>query len=195
MEPIQVQRVSSYKLTAEQAGLGVAVDPYIETSRLKAHFGADLLARRVLPVLVVLENQDADGGFALLPNRCALLTGGTSMGPGIGDPFTLQQKAEASRRGAIIGGATIMVFPLAAVAALPIVGSVQEEYRDARDMQKNMMRLALTVKPVYRGDSNSGFLYFRTEGLDLSDSDLAIQVVGENIRTKEQVAFQLRLKP
>ena len=195
MESVQVQRVASYKLTAEQVGLRVAVDPYFETSRLKAHFGTDLLARKVLPVLVVLENRDADGGFAVLPSRCALLTEGAAIGAGISDPFALRQKAQASRTGSIAGGAAIMLFPLAVAAVAPVVESAQEEYRDARDMQKNLMKLALAVKSVYPGDVNSGFLYFRTEGLDLNDGNLAMQVAAENIRTKEQLTFTLRLKP
>jgi hypothetical protein len=194
MEPVQVQRVASYRLTAEQAGLCVAVDPYFETSRLKVHFGTDLLARKVLPVLVILENRDADGGFAILPDLCALLTKSATIGPGSTDPFAIREKAEARQRSAYLGLVGI-ISPLAGMATASISESAQEEYYDARDMQMNMNGLALAVKSVYRGDLNSGFLYFSTKGLYTRNTDLAMQVVAENIRTGEQIVFKLKLKP
>jgi hypothetical protein len=197
MEPVQVQPVASYKHTAEQVGLCVAVDPYFETERMKAHFGTDLLARNVLPVFVVMENRDADGGFALLPDRCALLTGRAAVGAGIGDPFEveLRQQAETIRRNQSIELAVGIISPLVGAATASIAESTQEQYYDTRDMQKNVNRLALTVKSVYRSDSNSGFLYFSTKGFNPRSTDLAMRVVAENIRTGKQVVFTLTLKP
>ena len=81
------------------------------------------------------------------------------------------------------------------MATASIAESAQEEYYDARDMQMNMIGLALAVKSVYRGDLNSGFLYFSTKGLNTRNTDLAMQVAAENIRTGEQIVFKLKLKP
>jgi len=195
IEPVQLQEVSSYRLTTKRAGFAAAVDPYFETARLKTHFGTDLLARGILPVLVVFRNYDAPGGFVLLPDLCMLVCGDTEAHIDQGDFLGVEEKRKDLRGAEVALGLSMMLFPITGLFTLPALASGEDEYLDAVEIVENMDKLALTPRPVYRGDSDSGFLFFRLENPDVVHRITAAWLIAENVRTNKRVMFILPFKP
>jgi len=191
---VTVKKASSYKFSKSKAGLMVSVDPFFEEDRLKEFFGANLLSKGILPVLVVFENVKADDGFVLLTDRANLVVEKlASKADTTG--FTYEKQVnEASRT--LSGTEALMapmviVAPIVGVATLPFLFAAEDAYKDAVDVAKNMETVKLVDKTVYPKGSHSGFLYFKLENEDDAGNIEAIQLNARNIRTKESVMFTI----
>ena len=51
-----VQGVDQYRWTSTKGGLAVAIHPLVNETENKKYFGTDLIARGILPVLIVFQN-------------------------------------------------------------------------------------------------------------------------------------------
>lgn len=190
IQKVTVQKASSYEFCASKAGLMVSADPFFEEERLKEFFGANLLSKGILPVLVVFENVKAHDGFVLLTDRANLVVEKLVSEADTTSATYAKQVSEAHQ--ALM--ATGLIGLTVGIATLPFVFVAEDAYKDAVDVAKNMETVKLVDKTVYPGGCHSGFLYFKLENKDDAGNIEIIQLNARNIRTNESITFTIRIK-
>jgi hypothetical protein len=195
--PVEIKKVTTqkadyYKFTSQKAGLKISVDPYKEENRLQEFFGCDLLSRGVLPVLVVIENQNSDDGYILVKERSVLVMRNTdptdaknNLGIGGYGSHDLEKavKVESAIKPWLFLS-TLFIAP--ALAA-------EKRTRDELAIKENIEKTQLLDKTVYRGRSNSGFLYFQLKKKEDLDNVVDFYLNMKNIRTNEIVSFLINI--
>ena len=203
--PVEIKKVTTqkadyYKFASQKAGLKISVDPYREEKRLQEFFGCDLLSRGFLPVLVVIENQNAEDGYILVKEKSALVikntdptNSETNLGIGGYDSHDLEKAVKAQTATAIIAGTVGIVFPVAGVVILPVVAIAEKRTKDEFEIRRNIEETQLLDKTLYQGGSHSGFLYFQLKRKEDVDSVAGIYLSMKNIRSKEIISFIINI--
>jgi hypothetical protein len=192
--PVEIKKVTTqktdyYKFTSQKAGLKISVDPYREENRLQEFFGFDLLSRGILPVQVVIENQNAEDGYLLVKEKSALVIKNTdpkntdtNLGIGGYDSRYLEKavKAEDTIR---------LSYALVGIIMLPAWGIAEKRRMDEVAIKRNIEENQFLEKTIYQGGSHSGFLYFQLKRKEDVNNIASFYLSMENIRTKEILPF------
>jgi hypothetical protein len=200
IKKVTVQNTDSYKFTTQNAGLRISVDPYKEENRLVEYFGCDLLSRGVLPVLVVIENQNAEDGYILLKEKSALM----KINPTQTDTENNLLKGDYNSkelRNAItveninmwiaVGGG--LILPVAAIPAI-FGGIVSAKGKmDEFAIKRNIEANHLLDKTIYQGASHSGFLYFLLKSKEDINSVKGLYLSMKNLRSGEITSFIINI--
>jgi hypothetical protein len=131
--------------TAQQSGVEVAVDPFVDNGRTETYFDLDALANGIAILHVRVLNQSAGQTFLVEKENFKLITDGTGTGlSGNG------QKIEQPKLGGEIltgmGGVT-------ALAGLAMLSR-------ATEIQRNLIAKELPDQTLSPGQSMEGFIYF-----------------------------------
>src|SRR2546426_6445044 len=70
-----------YRHHATREGLTIAIHPMTQPSEIERYFGTDLLAHDVLPVAVVVRNENTKSSFIIQRDGTRLLSGDDWRGP------------------------------------------------------------------------------------------------------------------
>jgi hypothetical protein len=196
IKEVTIQRADYYRFSSKKAGLKISVDPYREENRLTEFFGCDLLSRGVLPVLIVIENQNAEDGYILVKEKSALVlkttnltNTGSNLGTGSYDSHDLEEALKAERGATLLTGGVTMVFPVVGVALLPLAIIAQKKADDEIAIKRNIEKTQLLDKTIYQGGSHSGFLYFQFKTKEDINRVAGFSLSMTNIRTNEIVSF------
>lgn len=194
IKKVTAQKANFYKYTSEKAGLKISVDPYREENRLQECFGCNLLSRGVLPVLVVIENQNAEDGYILLKEKSGLVMKNTNSENNIPtNSYNTNELNKAEKNlttFAIVGGIPLMLVPVAALPAIIAVGlSLQHKAQNEREIKRNYEEKKLLDKTIYQGGSDAGFLYFSLNCKEDIQKVEGILLIMMNIRSKETIPF------
>lgn len=197
--PVEIKKITAqkdyhYKFTSQNAGLKISVDPYREEQRLQDFFGCDLLSRKLLPVLVVIDNLSAEDGYVLLKEQSRLLMK-TADTVAIEDKESYRSSDELRKAVKeesainIVAGGIGVIAPITLIASLPLMIAAEKTIKDELAIQTNIQEKQLLDKTLYRGASHSGFLYFPLNSKEDSTRVGGFSLSIRNIRTKEVVSF------
>lgn len=141
--------VGTYTHKQELNGLQVAIDPMTNATEVAQVFGIDLLAKDMLPVLVVATNQNSTVSYVVSPERFTLLNGQHASG----------RKSEAAGTGGSeAAGWTVAVLGIGPtlIAAPFLVHSVDKALVINQNLRCQQL-LQMTLSP---GEGTYGFVYF-----------------------------------
>jgi hypothetical protein len=187
MAPIPTKSIHEFAYRTSSEGLEVAVDAWADHDRVKKHFGIDLLSRQIVPFEVAFANVGAEGGFLLQPESLVIL-----------DDKGLQGIASASSGVASSGldpaAFVVTYLGISQVLAVGLSALAEEGYQDAQDVRRHMNSLQFTDRPLYRSDSNRGFIYLRfADPSDLTKA-AAIEFRVKNVRSRQEKTLVVPLK-
>jgi len=199
IKKVTVLKAADYKFRSENAGLNISVDPFREENRLKVFFGCDLLSRGILPVLVVIENQNAKDGYILVKEGSALV----AMDPagkdtesnllkGDYDSKELRDAINTAKATQWLGFATAIVPVLALPAVIGGAASTKGEM-DEFEIKRNIEANHLLDKTVYQGTSHSGFVYFQLKSKEDINRMIGFRFKMKNIRSDESLSFIINI--
>jgi hypothetical protein len=154
-----------------------------------------LLSRGVLPVLVVVENQNADDGYILLSEKARLvmmggMTGGNKEDEGrrtdeLGEAGTKRQTANT------LGAAAPLFGVLGLAVVFPLMFAAEKKYGDEFEIRRNLEQKQMVPKTIYQGGSHSGFLYFNLRNEEDLSRVQGVSLSIRNIRTNEISSFTI----
>jgi hypothetical protein len=141
-DKVEVQPASSYKYSCNKSGLIVSADPYIEEYRVNKAFGYDLLSKKILPVLVVVENKSAEDGFILIEEGAHLLMKdqveqGTKDNP-VGDIQTMDEIRNSQNIQSGLLGASLLLAPAGVILLWPAAIAMGEHQANLSIIQQNI---------------------------------------------------------
>lgn len=187
MAPIPTKTIPEFAYRTSSEGLEVAVDAWTDHNRVKKHFGMDLLSRQIIPFEVAFANIGAEGGFLLQPESLVIL-----------DDKGLQG-IESAPGGVASSGLdpaafVVTYFGISQILAVGLSALAEEGHQDVQDVRRHMNSLQFTDRPLYRSDSNRGFIYLRfADPGDLTKA-AAIKFHVKNVRSRQEKALVVPLK-
>lgn len=203
--PVEIKKVTAqkadyYKFTSQNYGFKISVDPYKEEDRLQEYFGCDLLSKRVLPVLVVIENINAEDGYILMKEKSRLLLKNPAskkkedeIGKEGEKTDELQKSYEDYRKTGMATGIAVMTIPALGFAMLPFLFASQKKWHDEVEIRRNLEGKQIVDKTVYKGGSHNGFLYFQLIDKEDINRVQGIHLSMKNIRSSEIVSFTVNI--
>lgn len=187
MDPVPIRTIEELKCSTNYEGLEIAVDLYCDPTRVKRHFGTNLLTQQIVPVQVVFHNVEMQGGFLLQPELVVFMeqTGSeTESGRGY-------SKVPSPILNGEIAAIAMMLSPLVTLPVLLVQGDI---VGDAVDIRNHMESLRFRDRPLYPSDSNSGFLYFKLDDITNLQKVVAVRFRVKNIRSREESAVVVPIR-
>ena len=146
----------SYADHARKNGVAIGVRPFTDKKEIKETFKIDLLAKGLLPILLVAENQSESSSFILAKDRVFVLSEAT------GITNTSQRAAVTSETGGnatAIAGAVLLGATSLAGAPLMIAGLKMAS--DATIIQHNLADKEFYSRTLGPKQKAQGFIYFQ----------------------------------
>jgi hypothetical protein len=199
-----IQKEAIYKFTLQQNGIRISVNPYIEENRLQEFSGYDLLSKGVLPVWVVIENQNAEDGYFLLKEKTNLIVKSPEA------PGSEYARGEMANESPTMNSSTTDVFnslssgasvaPLFGVvgvayvlALFPFAISSFKSSKDEITISRIIEEKQMPNKTIYRGGIQSGFLYFKLGKKEDVSKIQGINFNMRNLRSSEIVSITVNM--
>ncbi len=194
IKKVTYQKADYYKFTSQKAGLRISVDPYIQEDRLKEFFGCDMLSRGILPVFVVLENENAEDGYILVKEKTGLImktpSQMNSTNKSGGETYTSDELEKAVKTEETILNLGWVLSPIGIMIPLVIA---DKKVKDERAIKRNVEEIHLGDKTIYQGGSNSGFLYFGINDKTDINKIEGLLLTMKNIRSKETMPLIINI--
>jgi len=185
--PISAKATNDFAWRISSEGFEIAVDPWFDRGQVRKHFGIDLLSRHIVPFEIVFANVGAKGGFLLQPESLVIL-----------DDKGLQG-IESAPGGVASSGLdpaafVVTYFGISQILAVGLSALAEEGYQNVQDVRRHMNSLQFTDRPLYRSDSNRGFIYLRfADPGDLTKA-AAIKFHVKNVRSRQEKVLVVPLK-
>lgn len=187
LAPVPPKTMVEFTCRTSSEGLEIAVDAWTDRDRVKKHFGMDLLSRQIVPFEIAFANVGAEGGFLLQPELVVIL-----------DDRGLQEIRSASGwivpsgLDPTVGIATYLAISQAFAIGLIIVA--EEGYQDEQDIRRQMNSMQFIDRPLYRSDSNKGFLYLKFGDIANLPKVAAVKFRVKNVRSRQEKTLIVTLK-
>lgn len=187
MAPIPTKTMAEFACRTSTDGLEVAVDAWTDHDRVKKHFGMDLLSCQIVPFEVAFANIGAEGGFLLQPEKVVIL-----------DDRGLQEIRSApggitpSGLNPIALGVTYFAVSQAGAIILKVISD--EGYQDAQDVRRHMNSIEFVDRPLYKSDSNKGFLYLKFADIAYLPKMAAVKFRVKNVQSRQEKMLIVPLK-
>jgi hypothetical protein len=140
-----VKAFGDYPNAIKQSGLAAVAVPLDDSKEQRQYFGIDLSSKGFIPVLLILENQDATESILLAKDALNYRAGGKS-GLALPEPEKAGKKDKA----------------LAVASYYPIYGLLAHVARtNAKEIRQNIQRKELQSITLAPGASNHGFIFVR----------------------------------
>jgi hypothetical protein len=196
-----VSPAQQYKYCFDQEGLRIAIDPFFEEERIRLYFGGDLISRGILPVLIIIENNDNKTGYLLERNAIQLQDSqqgasdrvAYSREPAIVYPLRPLNILEILLNPTPFGAITLTAR---ALSGNPIMKPDIDDdvVLEAHMLNENLKKKAFVDRTVFPGESHSGFVYFQIKGSDDLKNIFAIVVKVKNIRFDNELSVDFKIK-
>src|SRR2546427_2535567 len=152
LPPFQPQAAASYPVHQGQNGLIVAMKTMCDPTENKRYFGVDLLAAKILPILVVITNESNSDSFLILREKCAILdmnASGSAESTGLGGTKTAQ----------VLGGVAVLAGAAGSALLIPMIPLAAKMGSDSVIIKHNLVVNELQTHTLEPGKSTFGFLY------------------------------------
>lgn len=198
---VPVSPAQQYKYFLDQEGLSIAIDPFFEEERIRLYFGGDLLSRGILPVLIIVENNDNKAVYLLERNSIQL----QDSQQGVPDRAAYNREPAISYPVRPLNVFEILGNPLAfahitltvrALSGNPVMKPDVDNkvVLEANTLNENLKKNAFVDRTVFPNERHSGFVYFQIKGSDDLKNILAIVVKAKNIRFDKDLSFDYKFK-
>lgn len=139
----------AYAHKQEVNGLEMAIDPITNATEVVQLFGMDLLAKEMIPVLVVASNHNDSLSFVVSPERFSLLNGKYE---------SSRKSAAAGTGGAEAAGWTVAVMGIGpTLIAAPFLAHAVDK---ALVINQNLRHQQLLQRTLSPGMATHGYVYF-----------------------------------
>lgn len=143
---IPAQPIGQYKYTTVTDRFSIAIHPFFTEEESEKYFGAYLFAKRILPVLLVVENRSYSSSFIIEKEQCIL--GETSA------MNNTQNLSTASLPG-------LVVSKVGSATGSPIFLLVgMNMYSKAEMIRHNFLKIELQRQTISPGQEVRGVIYF-----------------------------------
>ena len=179
LEPRPIQL---YPMRTTNEGLTAACEPITEAASLHTLFGDDLVARRVLPILLVVRNDASKGSVSVTDKDIQLEMRG---------PQSTANREQLEYRG-LSPGTTVMALAFGGILELGALQAVhdQAEY----DLQNRVSEVALRSATLAPGESTSGVVYFPIDKSWLADAPSALVVAAQQLDPAARLVVRIPLE-
>lgn len=198
-----LQNIAKYITYKNQNDIGVAIDIFFEKERQLQCFGADLASYGILPVHVIVENNNnqplliENKNIKLLidknrlARRNALDNASNSMAK---DKQDSDNKAGGvlAVSNLVLGAGMFIVPALPLLAAYLAVGGITaaNSVSDTEPTIHALRKNAFYDKMFYKGDKYDGFMYFPLKDIVAEKGNSILQIDIKNLSTEKTVIFQ-----
>ena len=188
---IPVLRISEYKNYQKNSIVAVAIDLFIEPERLVRYFGTDLIYYGLLPIHILIENNENN---PLLLHKENIVLFNAENQPILQDPLSFtktpiekERREERIMLGSITGGA-VLFPPLAFVS---LIDARREA--DAQTITHNLSSKSLYDKSIFKGEMHHCFVYFPLNDIigRPDKSILQIKIKSQAIENTHTVRFDI----
>lgn len=178
VEPIPVKTIAEFTGRTSSGGLEIAVDTWTDPEKIQNHFGMNLLSKGIMPFEIAFSNVGAEGGFFLQPELAVILD------------ETGQQRLDSGP--GFIGG----FYPDPMVSMISPIYTIfaQGASEDAEAVGRHMALARFSDRPLYRTDSNKGFIFPRFDDISKLSRAAAVKFQTKNVRTKQEKTIIVPLK-
>ena len=180
------------------SGLRISVDPFTQDEKLDKFFGCDLLSRGVLPVFLVINNLDAEDGYVLINENTRLITKYDSNDintmPSDGQPID-DNRSTIKTTNSSIGLLWLIpiIGPLIFVGTLPFMMVGGQKVKNEDNIRYNITKKQISERIIYKGDTHSGFIYFKVVGKEAYNKIVGIKLIMKNKRTDDVINFTINI--
>jgi hypothetical protein len=141
---------ATHEYIAQQSGVEVAVDPFVEPVRTEEYFGMNAVANGIAILHVRVVNKTADQTFLIEKKDFQLLSGDPGDLRAVGSEFEHAEKAG----GALEASGFVSLNPLLMLPGAAIVSRSSE-------IQRNFTGKEMGDQTLSPGQSMEGFIYFK----------------------------------
>ncbi len=186
MAPIPTKTMPEFACRTSSEGLEVAVDAWTDRDRVKKHFGMDLFSRQIVPFEVAFANVGADGGYLLQPQSAVILDD-----KGLEEIRSAPGGIAPSQPDPTVAAIAFFLSPAFAIGRAIIT---EEAYHDEQDVRRQMNSMQFIDRPLYRSDSNKGFLYLKFGDSGGLPKMAGVKFLVKNVRSRQEKALIVQLK-
>ena len=189
---VPITPASSYKFHQEQAGLTIALEPFLEPDRVKETFGLNLLSEGVLPLLLVVDNHSDELSFSLQLNTLKVRMGDNDYA------MVLRINDSSEIKGATGAETAVTIALLDPIPSL-IAGTIlvfyySKSWMDPQKIRYNIINKEWMQNTISPGTSHSGFLYLKFVDESTMTDITAFQIDASNLNTGELHPFSFPIK-
>ncbi len=196
----EVKPVESYKYSSSKDALTVAVQPMSRSEDCIEYFGSDLIANKILPIFIVVENKNPSLNFTIFKEKITMQSSSATDNL-ISDKDqnylkSSQNTGEAlSGTGAVISSGAVFM-PIGALAAAPfLLVAGAKQMTDSATIKYNFTDNEFRTKTITPGKNSYGFVYLKIpETINLKNSDFYIlSIIAKDIENDKQLNFEFKI--
>jgi hypothetical protein len=147
---------SASERTAQQSGVEVALDPFVESERTKEYFDINANAAGIAILHVRVLNKTHDQTFLVEKKNFQLSTNGDAKGL-TGDGKNIERSKATGTTVALVGDAAALVVP---ALGFPVAMEGAAMISHASEVQRNFVSKEMADQTLSVGQSMEGFIYF-----------------------------------
>ena len=147
---LKTDSAESYADHARKNGVAIGVRPFTDKKEIKETFKIDLLAKGLLPILLVAENQSESSSFILAKDRVSVLSEATGVTNISG---RTEVKSDTAGNALTVAGAALGATPLLLVGL--------KMASDATIIQHNLADKEFYSRTLGPRQKAQGFIYFQ----------------------------------
>ena len=187
----------------QRQGLRIFIRPLRRTKEIKKYFGADLLAKDILPIYVLIENNSASGFFLVEPadvHQTVEKEPGAKAGTSTAGGGTYLSAEDARQsvyeKNGTVFGLDLGPPPAFWLVALPfsMLDPDAGPTDASKSLQQAMITKALRKQTLTPGKTENGFLYYRVPEDFSSENSFGVSLKATNIETQDEIYFRFTNK-
>lgn len=183
----------------QQEGLRIFIRPLRHPKEIKKYFGADLLAKNILPIFVLIENKSASGFFLVEPadvhqtveKEPGVIADESAAGGGTYLSAADARQSVYEKDGTVFG---LDLGPPPAFWLVSLPFSMLDPDAGPTDASKSLQQAlitkALRKQTLTPGKTENGFLYYRIPEDFSSENSFGINLKATNIETQDEIYFR-----
>jgi hypothetical protein len=180
----------------QQKDLRVYIRPLTDAKEIKKYFGADLIAKKILPVFVLTENKSETAVFLVEPADVYQPTADDKPATAVSvkeqSTYISAEDAKQSvyEKDATFAKSLLFTGPIFWLAAIPF-GLADLGPSDAsKSLQQALITKALRKQTLTPGKTESGFLYYHIPPDFNSAQMVGINIKATNVDTFDVISFR-----
>lgn len=159
--PLTTGKAESYTPHEQKSGVVVGIHPMTDKRDIEDMFKVNLLDKGLVPILVVVENQNPDASFIVTQNKVVVLNAATGVSsPSQRKKVTSNAGEAMQASGAIMVSLGGFVLPLLLIG-LPIECTGMQHASDASVIEFNLGDKEFYSRTLGPGEKAQGFVYFQ----------------------------------